>query len=78
MQFTVPLSRLHPSKRNPRRAKPDREAHRRLVALIKAHGLLQPLVVRPCEDKPKHFLVIAGNRRLAVLREIMNPEGRFV
>ena len=74
-QFTVPLSRLLPSKRNPRRVKPDREAHHRLVALIKSHGLLQPLVVRPCEGKPKYFLVIAGNRRLAALRDVYRNDG---
>jgi ParB family chromosome partitioning protein len=74
-QLTVPLSRLIPSKRDPRRVKPDREAHRRLVALIKSQGLLQPLVVRPSEEKPKHFMVIAGNRRLAALREIHRHDG---
>ncbi|MDZ4697103.1 MAG: ParB/RepB/Spo0J family partition protein [Deltaproteobacteria bacterium] len=74
-QLSVPLSRLFPSKRNPRRVKPDREAHRRLVALIKAHGLLQPLVVRPSDDKAKDFQVIAGNRRLAALREIHRNNG---
>lgn len=74
-QLSVPLSHLLPSKRNPRRVKPDREAHRRLVALINAHGLLQPLVVRPCEGKPKDYLVIAGNRRLAALREIHRNNG---
>ncbi|HRK31342.1 MAG TPA: ParB/RepB/Spo0J family partition protein [Tepidisphaeraceae bacterium] len=74
-QLSVPLSHLLPSRRNPRRVKPDREAHRRLVALINAHGLLQPLVVRPCEGKSKDFLVIAGNRRLAALREIHRNNG---
>jgi len=74
-QLSVPLSRLLPSKRNPRRVKPDREAHRRLVALINAHGLLQPLVVRPCEGKANDYLVIAGNRRLAALREIHRNNG---
>jgi len=74
-QLSVPLSHLLPSKRNPRRVKPDREAHRRLVALINAHGLLQPLVIRPCEGKPKDYLVIAGNRRLAALREIHRNNG---
>ena len=75
MQLTVPLSRLIPSKRDPRRVKPDREAHRRLVALIRSQGLLQPLVVRPCEDRSKHFTVIAGNRRLAALREVHRGNG---
>jgi ParB/RepB/Spo0J family partition protein len=74
-QFTVPLSRLLPSKRNPRKVKPDREAHYRLVALIKSHGLLHPLVVRPSEEKPKHFVVVAGGRRLAALRAIHRNDG---
>src|SRR5262245_4741571 len=74
-QFTVPLSRLIATKRNPRRVRPDREAHHRLVALIRSQGLLHPLVVRPAEDKPKHYLVIAGNRRLAALREIHHNNG---
>lgn len=74
-QFAVPLSRLHPSKRNPRRVKPAQVAHHTLVALIKAHGLLQPLVVRPVDEKSKDFVVIAGHRRLAALKEIHRNNG---
>ncbi len=70
MQILVSLSKLTPSRRNVRLVKPEREAHRRLVASIKAHGLLEPLVVRPTEDDPKLFRVIAGGRRLAALREV--------
>src|SRR5437870_4149167 len=73
--FSVLLSRLIPAKRNPRRVKPAREAHQRLVALIRAHGLVHPLVVQPCEGKPKHYLVMIGNRRLAALREIHHNNG---
>ena len=68
VQIAVPLSKLVPSKRNPRRVKPERDAHRRMVASIRAHGLLAPLVVRADDDG--HFKVIAGNRRLAALREV--------
>jgi ParB family transcriptional regulator, chromosome partitioning protein len=75
MQLSVPLSHLVPGKRNPRKVKPGRQANHRLVALIRAHGLLQPLVVRPDEDKPKHYRVIAGNRRLLALREIHRGDG---
>jgi ParB family chromosome partitioning protein len=50
--------------------KPARDAHRRLVALIRSQGLLQPLVVRPLQDEPGRFALIAGHRRLAALREI--------
>lgn len=74
-QFTVPLSRLLHGKHNPRKVKPAREAHDRLVALIRAHGLIHPLVVRPAEGKPKYFQVIAGDRRLAALKEIHRNNG---
>lgn len=65
MHITVPLSKLVASRRNPRRVKPEREAHTRLVASIRAHGLLEPLVVMPEGDG---YRIIAGNRRLAALR----------
>ena len=74
-QLNVPLSHLVPGRRNPRRVKPAREAHRRLVALIRSQGLLQPLVVRPMADKPDHYTVIAGHRRLAALREVHRGDG---
>ena len=68
VQISVSLSKLIPSKRNPRRVKPERDAHRRMVASIRAHGLLAPLVVRA--DEGGNFKVIAGNRRLAALRDV--------
>jgi len=76
MRVTVPLSQLVASRRNPRRVKPEREAHRRLVASIRAHGLLEPLVVRPVgESADKAYSIIAGNRRLVALREIHRGDG---
>ena len=75
----IPLSKLVPAgRRNPRRVKPERDAHRRLVASIRAHGLLQPLVVRPvvatgddtAHGRPGAYRVTAGHRRLAALREV--------
>ncbi len=76
----IPLSKLVPAgRRNPRRVKPERDAHRRLVASIRAHGLLQPLVVRPVTaasgddapaGRPGAYRVTAGHRRLAALREV--------
>jgi ParB family chromosome partitioning protein len=71
----VPLSHLVAGKRNPRRVKPAQEAHHKLVALIRAHGLLQPLVVRCFEGDRKKYQVIAGNRRLAALKEIHKGNG---
>jgi ParB/RepB/Spo0J family partition protein len=67
--ITVPLSKLAAGRRNPRRVKLERDAHRRLVASIRAHGLLAPLVIQPDDKNAGAFRVIAGNRRLAALRE---------
>ncbi len=39
------------------------------MASIRAHGLLAPLVVQADESNPGNFRIIAGNRRLAALRE---------
>ena len=74
-RIDVPLSKLLAGKRNPRRVRPAREAHHRLVALIRSQGLLQPLVIRPAGSKPGSYLVIAGNRRLAALKEIHRGDG---
>jgi ParB family chromosome partitioning protein len=70
MRVTVALSKLHPSRQNPRWVKPTLEAQRRLVASLRAFGLLEPLVVRPMPDQTSEYQVIAGNRRLAALRQI--------
>jgi len=76
MRVSVPLSQLVAGRRNPRRVKPERDAHRRLVASIRAHGLLEPLVVRPVgESAAGGYSVIAGNRRLSALREIHRGDG---
>jgi ParB family transcriptional regulator, chromosome partitioning protein len=76
VQISVSLSKLIPSKRNPRRVKPQREAHRQMVASIRAHGLLAPLVVRADEGNAGDFKVIAGNRRLAALREVYKDSAK--
>jgi ParB family chromosome partitioning protein len=76
VQVTVLLSKLIPSKRNPRRVKPERDAHRRMVASIRAHGLLAPLVIRADENESGGFKVIAGNRRLTALREVYKDATR--
>lgn len=76
VQVSVPLSHLVPSRRNPRKVKPSRQAHNRLVALIRSQGLLQPLLVRAIDgSKPKRYEVIAGDRRLRALREIFRNDG---
>jgi ParB family chromosome partitioning protein len=76
VQISVSLSKLIPSRRNPRRVKPERDAHRRMVASIRAHGLLAPLVIRADEGNGGGFKVIAGNRRLAALRDLYRDTAR--
>ncbi|MGD0904744.1 MAG: ParB/RepB/Spo0J family partition protein [Terracidiphilus sp.] len=76
VQISVSLSKLIASKRNPRRVKPEREAHRRMVASIRAYGLLAPLVVRADDGNGGGFKVIAGNRRLAALRDVYKDAAR--
>ena len=70
MLLSIPLSKLVSGRRNPRRYEPEAEAHRRLVASIRAFGLLEPLVVRPTEGNSNCYQIIAGSRRLAALKEI--------
>jgi ParB family chromosome partitioning protein len=71
MHVTVPLSRLTAGRRNPRKVRPEREAHRRLVASIRAYGLLEPLIVKPDSGgEGDGYRVIAGKRRLAALRDV--------
>jgi ParB family chromosome partitioning protein len=55
----IPLSAVAPSPNQPRRTF-DPKAIESLAASIRAHGLLQPIVVRPTGD---HFELIAGERR---------------
>jgi ParB family chromosome partitioning protein len=61
----LPLDALKPNPHQPRR-RFRQEAIREMAASIAAHGLLQPLVVRPAG---KHYEVVAGERRLLAARE---------
>ena len=75
----VPLSRLALAPENVRKTPPDEAADAQLVASIKAHGLLENLVVRPDEpaaDGAERFAVVAGGRRLAALVALVK-EGSF-
>ncbi len=70
--MNILLSQLSGSKSNPRKVKAGREAHQRLVASIKSHGLIEPLVVQKTGEES--YTVIAGHRRLAALREVHRGE----
>ena len=60
----VALDAIRTSPRNPRRRLPDIAE---LAESIRAHGLLQPIVLRPVDG---WYEVVAGHRRLAAAREL--------
>jgi ParB family chromosome partitioning protein len=56
----VAITRIDPDPRNPRAPSPKEIGE--LAASMTAHGMLQPIVVRPAGQR---YIVIAGHRRLA-------------
>ena len=72
MNQLIPLAQLVPSLRNVRSG--DNKVDPSLKADIEAHGLLQNLVVCPAEGNT--YQVVAGGRRLAVLRQLQK-EGKL-
>ena len=63
----VPLASLFVDKLNVRSI--ERDADERLVASIRAHGVIQPLIVRQSGDK---YAVVEGGRRLDALKKLAN------
>src|SRR5688500_9662156 len=61
---SVPISLLDASPRNPRRDSADVAE---LADSMRAHGLLQPIVVRPLNDR---FEIVAGHRRVEAARQL--------
>lgn len=59
---TVPLAFIHPNPRNPRTSFAQADLDE-LTVSIQAHGMVQPIVVRPVPDRPDYFEIIAGERR---------------
>lgn len=70
---TLALSLLSLSPRNARQSVTDVTT---LAASIRSCGVLQNLVVIPNSEKPGHFEVIAGGRRLAALNLLLS-EGKI-
>lgn len=68
----VPLDKLELSPFNVRQSPAEPEDHDRLVASIKAHGLINPLTVTNGGDS---YAVVAGGRRLAALRQLFAEDG---
>ena len=59
---SLPVSMLEPGPFQPR-TNMDPEQLRDLTESIRQQGVLQPLLARPCPDKPGHYQIIAGERR---------------
>jgi ParB family transcriptional regulator, chromosome partitioning protein len=60
----VPLDRVDPNPRQPREAF-DEDALQELAASIEAVGVLQPIIVRPRDDR---FQIVMGERRVRAAR----------
>ncbi len=63
----LPLTAIVPNRFQPRKVFTD-EAIAELAATIKAHGLLQPIVVR--EYAPGQYEIIAGERRFRAMQSL--------
>ena len=63
----IPLARIHPSKQQPR-AYFDPEKQQQLVASVKKHGILEPLLVRPLDQGG--YELVAGERRYRAAQEV--------
>ncbi|MEP5767391.1 ParB/RepB/Spo0J family partition protein, partial [Nisaea sp.] len=49
-----------------------------LAESIKAHGQQVPIMVRPISDKPGHYKIVYGRRRLRALRSLGIPAKALV
>ena len=59
-EISLPIEKLHSDALQPRRDFPD-QGMNELVASIRTHGVLQPLIVRPVEGGD--YKIVAGERR---------------
>lgn len=71
---SVPVGQLRANPKNPRR-RFDEADLAELSASIKAHGVVQPILVRPVEGEVARFEIVAGERRwraaqLAALQDV--------
>ena len=69
VKASINLNLLHSTKQAVRITPATEDAHDEMVASIRAHGLLQPLVVRA---EGNEFYVVAGSRRYAALLALAN------
>ena len=58
----IPLGEIVPNPTQPRRAFDDATIDE-LADSLRAQGMIQPLLVRPCPDEPDRFEIVVGERR---------------
>jgi len=68
----IELDRIIPNPRQPRRHI-DSKGIEQLARSIEAHGLLQPIVVRPSPGGSADFELVAGSRRLRAVGSLGRP-----
>ena len=61
--MNIKLEKLHPFEDHPYKVLDD-ESMTELTESIKEYGLLNRIIVRPLEDKPDEYEIIAGHRRV--------------
>jgi len=67
----IPLDRIHPPQYQARLPGPADESRiAELAENIQAHGLLHPIAVRPIRERPGHYELIAGSRRLEAAKQL--------
>lgn len=69
--LNVPVTRVRENPNQPRRHF-EPEALAVLARSIDQEGLLQPVSVRPLPEDPDTYLLVAGERRLQAVRDILN------
>jgi ParB family protein of integrating conjugative element (PFGI_1 class) len=69
----LPLAAIRPYVERPRQQ--PNSTYERLKASIRAHGLLQPLVVTHLPNQPHFTLYAGGNTRLAILQALWDETG---
>src|SRR5260370_31288686 len=73
-QRRVPIERLRPNPRNPRRNYAETELDE-LAASMRERGIIQPIVVRPVHGAADSYEIIAGERRWRTARPARPPGG---
>lgn len=72
----IELDLIHASSKGQVRKNFDTEKLKKLKESIAENGLIQAPVVRPSKEKPGHYEIIAGERRIRALR-LLQKEGRL-